>query len=158
MKPRSHIFLNIRNMTSKHLNLFQFHLHEIFDHFFQSTVTFQFILATDGAQTFSYTLYKDVNILYPPGGRQVAIGYAGIGSSQSSIFSFTESGFQIGQFRGNTFDSKSLLALLGKVTCVDKLSQLQFTSEISVFIYLLLDNHVIVKYIGWSRFLSLECL
>ncbi|XP_071153468.1 uncharacterized protein [Mytilus edulis] len=68
------------------------------------TVTFQFILATNGEKTYAYSLFRDVNILSPPGGRQCAIGYSGLGGSKSSIYSFTESAFDVSEFRGNTFD------------------------------------------------------
>ncbi|VDI38554.1 Hypothetical predicted protein [Mytilus galloprovincialis] len=68
------------------------------------TVTFQFILATNGAKTYAYSLFKDVNILLPPGGRQCAIGYSGLDGSSSSIYSFTESAFNVSELRGNTFD------------------------------------------------------
>ena len=71
---------------------------------FQSTVTFQFILATDGVNTYSYTLFKDVDITNPPSGRNVAIGYSGVTGSQSSIFSFTNGGFEMSALQGNTFD------------------------------------------------------
>ncbi|CAC5394799.1 unnamed protein product [Mytilus coruscus] len=69
-----------------------------------NTVTFQFILATNGAKTYAYSLFKDVNILLPPGGRQCTIGYSGLGGSSSSIYSFTQSAFNVSEFRGNTFD------------------------------------------------------
>ncbi|VDI73639.1 Hypothetical predicted protein, partial [Mytilus galloprovincialis] len=68
------------------------------------TVTFQFILATNGEKTYAYSLFKDVTILSPPGGRQCAIGYSGLGGHKSSIYSFTESAFDVSEFRGNTFD------------------------------------------------------
>ncbi|CAG2254068.1 MUC4 [Mytilus edulis] len=68
------------------------------------TVTFQFILATNGEKTYAYSLFKDVTILSPPGGRQCAIGYSGLGGHKSSIYSFTESAFDVSRFRGNTFD------------------------------------------------------
>lgn len=74
--------------------------------FLQDTVQFQFVLATDGGKTFAYTFYSDVNILFPPHGRKVAIGHAGGGDSQSSIFSYTDAAFRISQLQGNTFDCK----------------------------------------------------
>jgi hypothetical protein len=61
-------------------------------------------LATDGVNTYSYTLFKDVNIINPPYGRNVAIGYSGVTGSQSSIFSFTNAGFEMSALQGNTFD------------------------------------------------------
>ncbi|XP_071150206.1 uncharacterized protein [Mytilus edulis] len=68
------------------------------------TVTFQFILATNGAKTYAYSLFKDVNILSPPGGRQCAMGYSGLDGTLSSIYSFTESAFNVSELKGNTFD------------------------------------------------------
>ncbi|XP_076088995.1 mucin-like protein [Mytilus galloprovincialis] len=68
------------------------------------TVSFQFILATNGAKTYAYSLFKDVTILSPPGGRQCAIGYSGLDESSSSIYSFTESAFNVSGLKGNTFD------------------------------------------------------
>ncbi|VDI38553.1 Hypothetical predicted protein [Mytilus galloprovincialis] len=68
------------------------------------TVTFQFILSTNGAKTYAYSLFKDVNILSPPGGRQCSIGYSGLGGTLSSIYSFTESAFGVSELRGNTID------------------------------------------------------
>jgi hypothetical protein len=61
-------------------------------------------LATDGVNTYSYTLFKDVDIINPPYGRNVAIGYSGVTGSQSSIFSFTDAGFEMSALQGNTFD------------------------------------------------------
>ncbi|VDI67896.1 Hypothetical predicted protein [Mytilus galloprovincialis] len=68
------------------------------------TVTFQFILATNGVKTYAYSLFKDVKILSPPGGRQCAIGYSGLDGSSSSIYSFKESAFGVSELKGNTFD------------------------------------------------------
>jgi hypothetical protein len=39
-----------------------------------------------------------------PYGRNVAIGYSGVTGSQSSIFSFTDAGFDMSALQGNTFD------------------------------------------------------
>ena len=45
-----------------------------------------------------------MNIINPPYGRNVAIGYSGVTGSQSSIFSFTDAGFEMSALQGNTFD------------------------------------------------------
>ena len=61
-------------------------------------------MATDGINTYSYTLFKYVDITNPPYRRNVAIGYSGVTGSQSSIFSFTDAGFEMSALQGNTFD------------------------------------------------------
>ena len=45
-----------------------------------------------------------MDIINPPYGRNVAIGYSGVTGSQSSIFSFTNAGFEMSALQGNTFD------------------------------------------------------
>ncbi|CAG2253241.1 unnamed protein product [Mytilus edulis] len=91
------------------------------------TVTFQFILATNGAKTYAYSLFKDVNILSPPGGRQCAIGYSGLGGTSSSIYSFTESAFGVSELRGNTFDARTDLATSKNGTELKKINATIFS-------------------------------
>ena len=45
-----------------------------------------------------------MDIINPPYGRNVAIGYSGVTGPQSSIFSFTDAGFNMSALQGNTFD------------------------------------------------------
>jgi hypothetical protein len=55
---------------------------------------------------------QDVDIINPPYGRNVAIGYSGVTGSQSSIFSFTNAGFEMSALQGNTFDREYTAALI----------------------------------------------
>ena len=70
-------------------------------------LSFQTVIATDGANTFMWTYYYNVNV-EPPVGRKVAIGYSVSGQFKSNMYSLTEAAFCLSIFRGNIKKSKQM--------------------------------------------------